>query len=126
MHLAFDCRNVAHYSSPSSLDAHLAARHDVGDDVLWRRVGVDAVRPLVDGDHVAALLVRVGRLARLVDEGAPRQASHLRKRKERAMLQCFPDIVILSGNGKGVAETVRYRYSVIAQQVQYREEHLLG
>ena len=60
-----------------SLDAHLAARHDVRDDVLGRRVGVDAVRPLVDGDDVAALLVRVGRLARLVYEGAARQACHL-------------------------------------------------
>ena len=117
---------VHHYHYLSCLDAHLPARDDVGDDVLGGRVGVDAVRPLVDGHHVAALLVRVGRLPRLVDEGAPRQASHLRKRKERAMLQCFPDIVILSGNGEGVAETVRYRYSVIAQQVQYREEHLLG
>ena len=67
------------YHSSSCLDAHLPARDDGGDDVLGGRVGVDAVRPLVDGDDVAALLVRVGRLPRLVDEGATRQPGHLMK-----------------------------------------------
>ena len=53
--------------------------HLTRDDVFRGRVGVDAVRPLVDGDDVAALLVRVGRLARLVYEGAARQARHLER-----------------------------------------------
>ena len=59
------------------LDAHLAAAHHVGDDVLGRGEGVDAVRPLADGHHVAALLVRVGRLAGAVDERAAGEAGHL-------------------------------------------------
>ncbi len=59
------------------LDAHLPPRHHVGDDVLRRGVGVDAVGPLPDGHHVAALLVRVGRLPSLVDERAAGKASDL-------------------------------------------------
>ncbi len=62
------------------LDAHLPPRHHVGDDVLRRGVGVDAVGPLPDGHHVAALLVRVGRLPSLVDERAAGKASDLHAR----------------------------------------------
>jgi hypothetical protein len=40
----------------SDLDSHLPSRDDVGDDVFRRRVRVDPVRPLADGDHIAALL----------------------------------------------------------------------
>ena len=73
----------AHLSniSKSRLDAHFPARDDVGDDVLRGRVGVDAVGPLADGDDVAALLVRVRRLARLVDERATRKTRHLQTRR---------------------------------------------
>ena len=66
----------------SRLDAHFPARDDVGDDVLRGRVGVDAVGPLADGDDVAALLVRVRRLARLVDERATRKTRHLQMRRK--------------------------------------------
>ncbi len=59
------------------LNAHLPARHDVGDDVLRRSVRVDAIRPLANRDHVAALLVGVGRLAGAVYKRAAGQASHL-------------------------------------------------
>ena len=67
------------------LDAHLPAGDDVGDDVLGRRVGVDAVGPLVDGDDVAALLVGVGRLAGPVHECAARHAGHLDTTKDLIM-----------------------------------------
>ena len=72
--------------SKSRLDAHLPARDDVGDDVLRGRVGVDAVGPLADGDDVAALLVRVRRLARLVDERATSKTRHLRMRRKTGYL----------------------------------------
>ena len=38
------------------LDPHLPSGHDVGDDVLRRRVRVHAVGPLTDRHHVATLL----------------------------------------------------------------------
>ena len=69
------------------LDAHFPARDDVGDDVLRGRVGVDAVGPLADGDDVAALLVRVRRLARLVDERATSKTRHLRMRRKQVILE---------------------------------------
>ena len=59
------------------LDAHLAAADHVGDDVLGRGERVDAVGPLPDGHDVAALLVRVGRLAGAVDERAAGEAGNL-------------------------------------------------
>lgn len=46
------------------LDAHLAAGDDVGDDVLLRRVLVDAVRVLGHRHHLATLLVH-GAVSRL-------------------------------------------------------------
>ena len=85
---------VHHFHSLSCLDAHLPARDDVGDDVLGGRVGVDAVRPLVDGHHVAALLVRVGRLPRLVDEGATRQPGHLMSDDGCENIELFASVAV--------------------------------
>ena len=57
MHLWFVCVFVCLFVCLfSDLDSHLPSRDDVGDDVFRRRVRVDPVRPLADGDHVAALL----------------------------------------------------------------------
>jgi hypothetical protein len=58
------------------LQSHLSPRNNVSDYVLLRRVLINPVGPLVDGDHVAALLVD-SPISRLVDERAAVQASYL-------------------------------------------------
>ena len=61
----------------SLLYAHFSARHDVGYDVFSWRSGVDPVCPLVDCDHLTALLVRVGWLPRAIDKCAVLHPSYL-------------------------------------------------
>lgn len=55
---------------------HLASADDVGDDVLLHRVLVDPVRPLVDGHHLARLLVH-GAFPSLINEHAAVHAGDL-------------------------------------------------
>lgn len=58
------------------MQSHLPAGHHVCDDVLLRRVLVDPVGPLIDGDHLASLLIeRI--LPRLVDEVTALEAGDL-------------------------------------------------
>lgn len=58
------------------VQSHLPAGHHVGDHMLLRRVLIDPVCPLIDGHHLASLLIeRI--LPRLVDEVAALETRNL-------------------------------------------------